>query len=308
MTAAQALETFTELGDRRGLAEAGWELGSALRSQGRIGEAHAVFERALLDAEASGALTQRRRVIGSISFVLCTGPMPTSGAIRRCEELRRSSSDDQTLDGVVTRNLAALYAMAGRLDDAREAIRRSSAVLDDLNIVTATWAHRWSVAEAKELLGDRAGAKEELSAAWRRFGDIGGNTPDRRAMHGAYKLALLYCDDGRWDDAERCLEYGSEVSQLPQFSGEIPLGLAARARVAARRDDAMRAAALAQAAVELVDRSDNLNLRGRVWSAFAEVERKSGSEAQADAATAEAIRLYEQKGNITAAERLRSSA
>jgi tetratricopeptide (TPR) repeat protein len=221
--------------------------------------------------------------------------MPTSGAIRRCEELRRSSSDDQTLDGVVTRNLAALYAMAGRLDDAREAIRRSSAVLDDL-------------AEAKELLGDRAGAKEELSAAWRRFGDIGGNTPDRRAMHGAYKLALLYCDDGRWDDAERCLEYGSEVSQLPQFSGEIPLGLAARARVAARRDDAMRAAALAQAAVELVDRSDNLNLRGRVWSAFAEVERKSGSEAQADAATAEAIRLYEQKGNITAAERLRSSA
>ncbi len=305
--AEQALSTFAELGDAVGLAEAGWELASALRSQGRVADAHAVFERALADAEESGALTQRRRVAGSISFVLCTGPTPAGSAIRRCEELRESSRDDRMLEAVITRNLAALYAMTGRFDEAREALHASSDVLDELNIVTATWAHRWSLAEAKDLLGDRAGAEQELAATWERFRDIGGDTPDRRAMHGAYRLALLRCDAGRWDEAERCLEYAAEVPVPPYYTAESAFGLAARGRLAAHQGRLDGAIALARAAVELADRSDNLNVRARIWSSLAAVEHARGNDARMDAAVAEAIRLYEQKGNVTAAGRLRSA-
>jgi hypothetical protein len=86
------------------------------------------------------------------------------------------------------------------------------------------------------------------------------------------------------------------------------LGLAARARIAAHRGDTAGAVALAQRAVELADQSDMLNLRARVWLALAEVQRCNGQKTKADAAAAAALRLYESKGNVTAAAPLRASA
>ena len=58
---------------------------------------------------------------------------------------------------------------------------------------------------------------------------------------------------------------------------------------------------LARRGVELADQSDMLNTRARVWLALVEVLRVDGNGLEADAAMGEAIRLYEQKGNITAA-------
>ncbi len=66
-------------------------------------------------------------------------------------------------------------------------------------------------AEAKELAGDRAGAERELEAKWLYFRDTLGGAPDQRAMQAAYRLANLYCDDGRWDDAEECLAFYRDV-------------------------------------------------------------------------------------------------
>ena len=53
--------------------------------------------------------------------------------------------------------------------------------------------------------------------------------------------------------------------------------------------------------------SDNLNLRARAWLALAEVQRAAGDGAEADAAVAEAIRLYEAKGNVAAAAAVRAT-
>ena len=49
-------------------------------------------------------------------------------------------------------------------------------------------------------------------------------------------------------------------------------------------------------------------MRARIWLALAEVQRAAGDAAEADAAVATALELYEQKGNVAAAERLRASA
>ena len=75
-------------------------------------------------------------------------------------------------------------------------------------------------------------------------------------MQCAYQLALLYCDEGRWEDAERWLDYGREVPVPDYFRREAVLGLAARARLAAHRGEPAEAAALARGAVENAERGD----------------------------------------------------
>jgi hypothetical protein len=60
-------------------------------------------------------------------------------------------------------------------------------------------------------------------------------------------------------------------------------------------------------AVEVADRSDRLNLRGRVWVALAQMRRDGGEPAEAEDAIAAALRLYEAKGNVAAAAHVRAA-
>ena len=66
---------------------------------------------------------------------------------------------------------------------------------------------------------------------------VGDGVPNAAAMQSAYLLALLYCDDGRWDDAEQCLAYGAEVPEPVFFLLETLLGLVGRARLMAHRGE-----------------------------------------------------------------------
>ena len=305
--AEEGIETFTELGDEAGLASAKRSLGSVCRVQGRRAEAVVWFEEALVHANACDDQVTRRLVTESLAMILGGGPMPVGDAMRRCEELRDANRDDRVLDAVITRCLSALLAMAGRFDEAREYGRRSSRVLDEANMSTPSWLTREIAAEAKELAGDRAGAERDLEAMWLYFRDTLGGAPAGNGMSAAFQLAHLYCDDGRWDDAEECLVFYRGV---PDPAG-VPWAarrLAAEARVAAHRGELVEAAALARRAVEITEGTDMLNIRARVWLALAEVQRAAGDTAEADAAVARALELYEQKGNVAAAAALQAAA
>jgi hypothetical protein len=82
--------------------------------------------------------------------------------------------------------------------------------------------------------------------------------------------------------------------------------LAVEARLATHHDEPDEGVRLAQYAVELAETTDALDVRARVWLALAEVQQAAGHGAEAEAALAEALGLYEQKGNVAAADRLRS--
>jgi DNA-binding SARP family transcriptional activator len=302
----EALETFRQLGDERGLALAGRGIGLALMREGRLAECCAAYEEALVHAEASGDEATWRQVGGGLAHALWLGPAPVPEAISRCRELRRTGRGDRALEAVVDRTLAGLLAMAGDAEAAREHLDRSSAVLDDLGLTTASWTYLTMTAQTKLLMGDRAGAEEDLRARWHWFRDLGDYEPNALAMQSAYLLALLYCDDRRWDDAERCLAYGADVPEPEFFVIETAEGLAGRARVAAHRGDLADALGLARRGVEAAERSDMLNHRALAWLALAEVQRAAGESP--DAAVSEALRLYETKGNVAAAAQLRAAA
>jgi tetratricopeptide (TPR) repeat protein len=215
-------------------------------------------------------------------------------AIRRCEQLIGSSTGDRALEAVVTRSLAALVAMDGRLDEARDLLERSSPILEELGQAILSTTSRLEAALALDLCGDRPGAEHELETSWRALAaHRSDGKPQAAAMAHVHGLALLYCDDGRWDEAERCLEYGREI---PTF------GLAARARVAAHRGDLGEALSLARRGVELAGESN-----GVCWLALAEVLRANGEDAEADTAVETAVRIWDRKGNVAAVARLRAT-
>jgi DNA-binding SARP family transcriptional activator len=299
-----AVDTLTQLGDSRGLAAARRFLGMAHQGYGAASAATEVLEHALVDADASGDQATRRRVVGTLCSSLCLGPAPAGEAISRCDELLHAARGDGVLEAVIGRFLALLVAMTGRPDEARELIRTSGLVLDELDHNTY-WVYRWAAAEARKLTDDRAGAERDLVAQWQWFREVGYPAIDERAMNAACRLALLYCEDGRWDEAERCLTYGRHVLH-PRTTATTANRLAAKALLVAHSGSPAEAVSLARAAVERAEPTDNLNLRAHMWLALAEVQRVAGEPA--DGAVGEALRLYEAKGNVAAAASVRAAA
>jgi DNA-binding SARP family transcriptional activator len=301
-----AIESLTELGDVLGLARAERLRAMALSRLGRTTESYAALERALVHADAAGDAPTRRYVVGTLCYLLCDGPAPVDEAIVRCEELRDSCGDDRVLETLVSRHLCHLLAMAARFDESRALLPNVGSVYDELNQVTQHGLSRDSIAEARELLGDRAGAEQELQALLETFRGGRGGALESRALRAAALLALMYADQGRWDEAAACAAYGAELPPPAHFRPAVVLQLAAEARIAGHGGDHAGAAAKAQAAIDLAERSDRLNLKGRAWIALAQIRRGAGAP-EAEEAAAAALRVYETKGNVAAAAHLRAA-
>jgi tetratricopeptide (TPR) repeat protein len=303
--AVEAIETFGQLGDRLGLAMAERLLAEALAREHQHAEGFAALDRALGHADAIGDRVMRRDIIGQIARRLCDGPTPAGEAIERLTALR-PLDDDRNHDACVRRCLALASAMAGRLDEARAHLDATNRPVDQVDQTSFALSTRWQAARAHELTGDLARAEQELSAAFREVHDARGDEPESRALRAAALLALLYEDQGRWDEAADCLEYGREIDRLPPAPGKIytPLRAAAQSRLAAHEGNLARALEIAQSAVDLVGHGEWLNDIAPVWLALAAARRASAQPAEADAAFAEAVRLYERKGNVAALSRL----
>jgi hypothetical protein len=107
-------------------------------------------------------------------------------------------------------------------------------------------------------------------------------------------------------EAAELVAYGRELP-LAETTGTALRRLWVEARLAAHDGRLDHALSLARHAVACAP-SDTLNLRAGTWVALAEVQRAAGAAAEADAALDEAIRLYEAKGNVAAAARVRAAA
>jgi class 3 adenylate cyclase/tetratricopeptide (TPR) repeat protein len=299
--AEEAIQICSQLGDTRGLAVAWRLLAWTLNHQGRLLDT-SYHEHALEFADASGDRRARRSAIVGLCGALCLLPIPAGEAIGRVEELLAGARDDRVLEARVKLHLAHLYAMAGRSEEALETILESSEVLDELNDYS-DWIGWINWANARELAGDRIGAEKGMIKTLSYFQELD-VAPTAKQVSVA--LAFSYCDDGRWEEAATLVAQGRELPLL-----ENPLRaavrLAAEARVAAHSGELDEAVATAERAVAVVDTAVYPNDRARIRLALAEVYRAAGRQADADAATAAALELYELKGNVAAAARVRAS-
>ena len=115
-------------------------------------------------------------------------------------------------------------------------------------------------------------------------------------------LAHALCAQGRYEEAgpfiEVAVEAGSEDDQSTQA-----LWRSARAKVVAQKGDVDEALRLAKEAVAIVAPTDWLNTRGDALLDLAEVLELAERPDEAAPVLAEALHLYQQKGNIVAAEK-----
>ena len=301
------IETFTRLGDERGLALAGRQLGVVLTRLGRTDAGTAELERAFVHADASGDRTARRQVVGTLAHFLCQDRTPVSEAVQRCEDLLATYGSDYVLEAVITRFLGLLHAMAGRPGKALELVERSSRVLDEVGYLTQSWVYRWAAAAARVLAGDLEGAEREHLATVEGFRGSGYRGIDEREMGASYRLAELYCDEGRWDEAAKCVAFFREIAEPPQITTVTIRRRAVEAQVGLQRGRLAEATGLAERAVAAAILTDAWDVTARSWLALSNVRRAEGRAADADAAFARAIEVYEAKGNIAAAARLRAA-
>ena len=305
--AARAIPALSGAGDERDLAYAvrlhGFALGS---SAGQTPEVGAELERAIAHARASGDTRALREAIRTFTGTyLSHGPTPAVEAITRCEELLGSARDDRVLEATIKQPLALFYAMAGRPADAEERLGEALLVYDELPDTRFKYLYRWIVADTRVLLGNPAEAEEQLLRIWRFFRDFQGKTVDTRAVNTALSLARFYCDQRRFDDAARMIAYGPEA----QVGWRAPHRFAVQARLAAHEGRLDEAIALGERAVERAETLPyNLERRAGIWASLATVLDISGRSSAAESARATAFELYERKGNIAAAARLRALA
>jgi hypothetical protein len=298
----EAIEAFTELGDERGLVEARRLYGVTLINKGSAWDAGAELKRALAHAETCGDPELRRRATHTLAnMFLCQGPPHVDEAAARSEELLAAAQGDSLLEATIERPLALLRAMAGRPAEATELLRRSSAILDEMKF-RAMQVYRHLVAHTLELCGDLAGAERELAGQWSYFDELNGGAFDTRAWTARAELARLYCDQGRWTEAAEQLDYGNR--QRDEHRSDT-LGLATAGRIAAHQGRSEEATILAERAIGASERLSPRSAAA-VWLAVAEVEASSGRPP--DRALANAVALYEKKGDVAGAAAARAKA
>jgi tetratricopeptide (TPR) repeat protein len=89
-------------------------------TSGRYGLATGAAERAIEHARRAHDSRQIRRAAAQYAIAVLHGPTPVPEAIRRCEEFASEAEGDRRTHGLVTSTLAALLAMRGDYEEARQ--------------------------------------------------------------------------------------------------------------------------------------------------------------------------------------------
>lgn len=261
----------------------------------RLARAERHFARA---GVATGALATRA------AGAMYAGPTPVPEAIARCEQLL-AEAEAPVWASFVLPFAAALRSMEGRFDEARrdlEAAREARAEFADPRTLETSWSLFAAEVELRADAPERAAeilveACDGLKAA----GDL-----EWLARNSAW----LGEAELRQDRPELALAHADAAIKFAppsQLSSCVP-AKRVRARALARLGRAEDGLAVAEEAVAELGEADALVERAEAHATLAEVLALSGAEAAAQRERAEALALFERKGDVVSAARVRRLA
>jgi len=300
--ADRALPIFESLDDHRALGRTwmltGWVHGG-MYCQNAIWEMSA--ERALLHYRSAGSPVAT--CIGHIASALYFGPTPVAEGIAKCQALLDREVEGLSGEANVLAHLAGLKAMLGEFDEAFELVARASEIYADLGQPTAI-VRTCSQIEAAvaRLAGDPERAARTLTAS---CGQLEEMHNWRHLSTQAAELADVLCGLGRYDDA-RAWTAAAEKYALADDAGAQLSWRAVSARLLGGAGKLEAAERLAREAAAIADATDARNQQASVQLALADVFATAGKSDASEAATAEALRLFEEKGNAAAAAQVRA--
>jgi class 3 adenylate cyclase/tetratricopeptide (TPR) repeat protein len=297
--AEAAIGLYSELGDAAGLARA-WQSLAIVH----VGACHwrAAEEARIHGLEHARAASDHGlelRALSGLAYALYFGPAPVASALPKVEEILERTRGYPVAEGAVRGVLGGLMSMLGRFEEARDMHRRGREIFESLGPALPVAEGALNAADT-ELLAGEPGAAERLLRGADAALEAVGEAAIRASV--AAELAQALYEQGRPDEA---LEYAarSEEMAAPDDMQAQVAWRAARAVVLADGGDAEAAEPLAREGVEMASGTDDPNLRARALLALARALRAGSRPADADATLAEALELYEAKGNVAARER-----
>jgi tetratricopeptide (TPR) repeat protein len=254
------------------------------------------LERALDHARKAGSLALEVTLAGMRAPDFIWGPGLVEDGLRYAEEISERLGHVPGMQQFALHLRAHMQARLGEFDGALEAMSEYRRRLRELGKErefantagcvwdVCTWSGDWPHGEAVlresyELM-EQSGNKAYLSTA-------------------AIDLGEAVVRLGRLDEAERFCEIGEELSASDDVANEAQLSTL-RARIRAAGGELDSAETLARHAVEIAAATVYVERSADAWLTLAEILRAAG-KADAPAAAAEALRLYEQKGNLVGA-------
>jgi tetratricopeptide (TPR) repeat protein len=298
VTAAnEALPVFERLEDDVGLAQALWSIALSYWNRCRVGATEELLERALVHAERADDRHWRDHILAMRGLSTVSGPTPAEDALRLCAEMLDRARGARSTGALLTSYSGVLEAMCNRFDAGRAKAARATSLLEDLGR-RVTGAGTCYFAARVELLADEPARAEAIARAALDTLERLGETVNSAVI--ATLLAESLCRQGRFDEAVAAAEASERLAWPDDLHAQVGWR-AARAQAYAGRGEAQRGEELAREAIALLEDADDLDLRGDALVALG----TTLSGAERHDAYAQAIGLYQAKGNLASAERAR---
>jgi class 3 adenylate cyclase/tetratricopeptide (TPR) repeat protein len=267
---------------------------------GKTTEAMAMIDE-LSDRVATMSRRDRNEIAAQMAVCTYFGSVPVGDAFAvfdRAVHLRGESLIGEAHD---LRVRSGVLAMAGRFDEAHEAVDRSRAIYEELGAPTIMITTGQITAETMRLEGRPQEAERilrEMHELYESMGETGFNSTICSVLGHAL------CDQGRFDEAEGFAARSRELASEDDFASQGDWRLV-RARVLAERGSFDEALALADEAVAIMDATDYLDWQGGGHEVRGEVLEAAGRGDDARTAFLESLGRFERKGNVVAAARIR---
>ena len=297
--AEQALPVLEQLDDDRSLGRIWYALAFVRGGlHCRYGESAQAAERARRSFRRSGWPVAP--CLQELAAALYYGPAAVSTALD--EAARLLAEADRGGRANVLAFHAGLEAMAGCFDDARGTAREAREIYDDLGWTINIWTNWATVAGDIELLAGDARAAEAILLESCKTLESWGERAHLATQ--AAQLGEAVYRQGRFDDALHWSRVGADCAATDDAGAQF-LWRSLRAKTLARGGDLAEARSLGLEAAQRAAKTDALSQRALVLIDRAEILGLSEEASDADAVTAEAARLLEEKGNAAALARLR---
>jgi predicted ATPase/class 3 adenylate cyclase len=299
----RAIMTFVRHGDNLGLAKAWRLLAHAYTSVGDSGKAEEAAEQAIEFVRRAGDERLEAQIFRLHCVILFWGPTPLVEVIQKNEEALEwaRARGLYTLEAGALSILARAAAMRGDFEKARERSREAKAVISDLGELLTVASE--SISEGLvELLADNLPAAETaLRNGYQELERRGGRSALAVVAANLARVLILQERDG---EAEALIQVCVEAASKSQLDTQIKWRQL-QAIVLARRGKIEEAERFAREAVELSQRSQQLDAQAEALLDLAEVLRINGSLKEAIEQAERALDLYERKGNLVSAKRVR---
>ena len=302
-TVEEAIPELEQLGDDRALADA-WDALRLVHVTGcNAGGMSAAADQLLFHARRAGERRLEQDALVAAAMAAWVGPTPADAAISRLDQVLSEAASTPNELGVAFLwiLLADLYSQRGDSTDARHLAARGRARHEELGHSRQAAAQSLITAWIDLRAGDAAAAEAQLRPAHEALEAVGEKAG--RCGVAAVLAEALYRED-RLDEAERFTRDSEETAASDDILAQV-WWRGVRAKVLARRGDTAAAMRLAREAVTLAEPSDHLVMKAQAVEALGETLRLLGKLEEARPALERAADLYERKGDVVDAARLR---